>query len=56
MLWMWLPIVLAGFAVCIWLAVAVVRRRGGDGVPEEGHHTVYDRAAEEKKAPHAPPT
>jgi hypothetical protein len=53
MLWFWLPVLLILIMVCVWIAIAVVSRRGGDGVLEPGR-TVYDRE-ERKKSSDTPP-
>ena len=53
MLWFWLPVLLILIVVCTWIAVAVVSRRGGDGVLKEGR-TVYDQD-QQKKSFDTPP-
>jgi hypothetical protein len=53
MLWFWLPVLLILIVVCAWIAVAVINRRGGDGVLKQGR-TGYDRDPQ-KKSPDSPP-
>jgi len=54
MLWFWLPALLLIIVVASWIAVAVVRRRGGGTLPREDVGAVYG-SNNRDKSPKAPP-